>query len=102
MKEHITVEIIESCEKNIQQVKKWTFVSAGPTMMLSLRRLHTSNLYCEKAYPAGSPVLYTVAMHNLALTGKQKEIDQCLYEVEMAHDIVNQPIPSPLTGERFL
>lgn len=48
--------------------------------------MNTEGIFCQKVVMVGSPVLYTIGMFSVALTGKQPEIEECIRLLEKSPD----------------
>lgn len=84
MKEHLTEQVIEKCLGQMKKAKPSFFFETPQLAMLSFRVHHTNNTVCTKERPYTSPQRYSVAFYEFRLTGKGKEIDECLAGVEEA------------------
>lgn len=97
-KEFLSIELFNECKKEISK-KQWAKQKETTILVFSMRITHTDNLVCKKVFPAISPVVYSISLFSLALSGKKDEFEKCLYEVENAPDLAN-PVPLPLEESR--
>ena len=85
MPEHLKISTVKMCISELDKIgfeNKFQIVTGGPTE--TLKEARTSNLSCAIVGQVQTPLIYQIRFSNFSLTGKDREIQECMSKALIA------------------
>lgn len=99
-KESLTVSLLTLCAQALKKAPPR--IVPGQTLAIQwVIPFRTENMYCEKVLPFRGPMIWSVITYKISLSGKEKELEECLDELDkFAPPPLN--LPDGVLGQMFV